>query len=66
MNNEAGAIYVGTVFISEASTPLRLIFDTGSDYLALTSDLCGNKKYAGEETVLFDKSMKADDGAALM
>ena len=57
------------MYISEASSPLRLIFDTGSDYLAITSDLCKDKKYAGEEVALFDAATRADstgDGAALV
>ena len=42
--NAAGAIFIGKLFISDVYQPLRLIFDTGSDYLAITSDLCKNKK----------------------
>lgn len=38
--NDAGAIYVGKMFISSSLQPLRLIFDTGSDYMAVTSELC--------------------------
>lgn len=56
---------MGTLYISEASQPLRLIFDTGSDYLAITSDLCKDPKFAEEETTLFDTNTKASqDGDA--
>lgn len=42
--NEAGAIYVGKMFISSSLQPLRLIFDTGSDYMAVTSELCTDSR----------------------
>lgn len=41
--NNSGAIFIGKLFVSDVFQPLRLIFDTGSDYLAITSDLCKNK-----------------------
>ena len=43
--NEAGAIYVGELFISDSNQKARLIFDTGSDYLAMTSSLCEDTKF---------------------
>jgi len=42
--NSEGAIFVGKLFISSAAQPMRLIFDTGSDYLAVTSELCSHTK----------------------
>jgi hypothetical protein len=42
--NEAGAIYVGKLYISSALQPLRVIFDTGSDYMAVTSELCSQSR----------------------
>lgn len=30
---------------------MKLIFDTGSDYLAVTSSLCSNAHFAGSETL---------------
>ena len=56
--NQAGAIYVGKLSIS--GQPVNVIFDTGSDYLAVTSSLCGDMKYGSNETSLFDESAKAD------
>jgi hypothetical protein len=39
---------------------LRLIFDTGSDYLAITSSLCGDKRFDDEVAPsLFDGAEKA-------
>jgi len=57
---ESGAIYVGNLFINES--PLRLIFDTGSDYLAITSSLCGDKRFDDEVTAAFDAAERAGSG----
>lgn len=43
--NEAGAIFVGQLYIADNNQPMRVIFDTGSDYLAVTSDLCGSTQF---------------------
>lgn len=66
MENKDGAIYVGQLYVSEGMQPIRVIFDTGSDYLALTSNLCQDPKYdhdsgkiKGQEEALFDKSQHA-------
>ncbi len=35
------ALFVGTIYIgSPVSQPARVVFDTGSEYLAVTSALC--------------------------
>jgi hypothetical protein len=35
------ALFVGTIYIgSPLSQPARVVFDTGSEYLAVTSALC--------------------------
>lgn len=45
------AVYLGTVYMgSPSSQPARVVFDTGSEYLAITSVLCddetaGNYKF---------------------
>ena len=37
--------YIGTIYLgSPNSQPVRVVFDTGSEYLAVTSNLCSNKK----------------------
>lgn len=42
--NMDDAIYEGTMYLgSPASQPVRLIFDTGSEYLIVTSALCDDK-----------------------
>lgn len=50
--NADGAIYVGELFISDSLQKMKLIFDTGSDYLAVTSSLCSDKHFAGKKQVL--------------
>jgi hypothetical protein len=41
------AIYEGTMYLgSPSSMPVRLIFDTGSEYLIVTSVLCSDKMSA--------------------
>jgi hypothetical protein len=57
---ESGAIYVGNLFINES--PLRLIFDTGSDYLAITSSLCSDKRFDEEAGPAFDAAERAGSG----
>ena len=38
------AVYMGTVYMgSPVSQPARVVFDTGSEYLAVTSALCDDK-----------------------
>lgn len=44
LSNEDGAGYVGTIYVGANDAPARVLFDTGSDYLALTSDLCLDPK----------------------
>lgn len=63
MENKDGAIYVGQLYLSDGMQPIRMIFDTGSDYMAVTSNLCQDPKYdhdagqvKGQEEALFDKS----------
>ena len=40
LKNEDGAGYVGTIYLGSDETPANVLFDTGSDFLAVTSDLC--------------------------
>ena len=45
LTNMGDAIYQGVVYIgSPESQPARLIFDTGSEYLIVTSILCDDEK----------------------
>ena len=41
LSNENGLGYVGTIYIG--SQPAKVLFDTGSDYLAVTSSLCNDE-----------------------
>jgi len=51
LNSRNDAVYLGTVYMgSPKSQPARVVFDTGSEYLAITSVLCddetsGNYKF---------------------
>ena len=39
--NYQDSVYVGTIYLgSPVSQPVRVVFDTGSEYLAVTSSLC--------------------------
>ena len=57
LTNEDGAGYVGTIYVGANDSPARVLFDTGSDYLALTSDLCLDPKLGKQEAdePVFDK-----------
>ena len=59
--NDAGAIYVGKMFISSSLQPLRLIFDTGSDYMAVTSELCSSSKQSLAQRENESKNKEKDD-----
>lgn len=39
---------MGQLFVSDSNQPMRVIFDTGSDYLAVTSDLCSDSKFGNK------------------
>lgn len=44
LNSRNDAVYLGTVFMgSPTSQPARVVFDTGSEYLAITSVLCDDE-----------------------
>lgn len=49
LTNEDGAGYVGTIYMGSEDTPVKVLFDTGSDYLAITSDLCLDPKLGKQE-----------------
>jgi hypothetical protein len=57
LTNEDGAGYVGTIYVGANDAPARVLFDTGSDFLALTSDLCLDPKLGKQEVdePVFDK-----------
>ena len=49
LTNEDGAGYVGTIYLGSNDAPARVLFDTGSDFLAVTSDLCLDPKLGKQE-----------------
>tara|TARA_B110000285_G_scaffold79297_1_gene91423 strand:- start:222 stop:653 length:432 start_codon:yes stop_codon:yes gene_type:complete len=54
LDSQDDALYVGTVYLGAPhSMPARVIFDTGSEHLAVTGALC-NDKSAGEFHVYND------------
>jgi hypothetical protein len=44
LKNEEGEGYVGTIYVGSEEKPINVLFDTGSDFLAITSDLCMDPK----------------------
>lgn len=44
LENDDGNGYIGTIFIGSELKPAKVLFDTGSDYLAVTSSLCNDPK----------------------
>lgn len=49
LKNEDGNGYVGTIFVGSEEKPINVLFDTGSDFLAVTSDLCSDPKLGKTE-----------------
>lgn len=44
LQSRGDALYLGTVYIgSPNSQPAKVVFDTGSEYLAVTSTLCSDE-----------------------
>jgi hypothetical protein len=44
LKNDEGEGYVGTIYVGSEEKPVNVLFDTGSDFLAITSDLCLDPK----------------------
>jgi hypothetical protein len=54
------AVYMGTVYIgSPVSQPASVVFDTGSEYLAVTSSLCDDETSGNFKFKKFDPSSNA-------
>jgi hypothetical protein len=55
LDNRNDAVYVGTIYIgSPKSQAARVVFDTGSEYLAVTSALCDDKTAGNYKFKVFD------------
>ena len=68
LESEDDALFVGTLYVGAPhSQPVKVIFDTGSEHLAITSALCNNKS-AGNYHIYkedkFQKFLKLDYYAA--
>ena len=49
LSNDEGAGYVGNIYVGSNETPVKVLFDTGSDFLAITSSLCNDDKLGVKE-----------------
>ena len=55
LDSRNDAVYMGTIFMgSPNSQPAHLVFDTGSEYLAVTSALCDDKTSGNFKFKKFD------------
>ena len=49
------ALFVGTIYLgSLESQPAKLVFDTGSEYLAVTSALCDDRAAGNYKFKVYD------------
>jgi hypothetical protein len=49
------ALFVGTIYLgSPISQPAKVVFDTGSEYLAVTSALCDDQTAANYKFKVYD------------
>ena len=54
-NMENDAVFAGKIYLgSPVSQPVNVIFDTGSEHLAVTSNLCDDKTAKGFEFKKFN------------
>lgn len=49
LTNEDGAGYVGSIYVGNDEEPVKVLFDTGSDFLAITSSLCNDTSLGQKE-----------------
>lgn len=57
LESRGDAVYVGTIFIgAPQSQPARVVFDTGSEYLAVTSALCDDSKAGNYKFKVYDSA----------
>jgi len=58
--NRADAVYMGTIYMgSPVSQPARVVFDTGSEFLTLTSVLCDDETAGNYHFKKYDPIKKA-------
>ena len=57
LENKGDAVYVGTLYLgSPKSQPAKVIFDTGSEYLGVTSALCDDKTAGNYKFKVYDQA----------
>lgn len=44
LSSNEDSLYVGSLYLGTPSQPVKVIFDTGSEHLAVSSDLCSGCK----------------------
>lgn len=49
LTNDDGAGYTGTILVGSEEKPVKVLFDTGSDFLAVTSSLCNDQSLGQKE-----------------
>lgn len=49
LTNDDGTGYMGTILIGSNQSPVKVLFDTGSDFLAITSSLCNDPSLGQQE-----------------
>ena len=55
LENRGDAVYVGTIYLGTPnSNPVRVVFDSGSEYLAVTSSLCDDKLAGNYKFKVYD------------
>lgn len=62
-NVQEDAEFAGTFYLGEGQ-PARLVFDTGSEYLAVTSSLCGKSADSSEGSSLAQAHAKGEEQTA--
>jgi hypothetical protein len=57
LESRGDAVYVGTIYLGAPNTqPVKVVFDTGSEYLAITSSLCDDKTAGNYKFKVFDSA----------
>ena len=58
LESEDDALFVGTLYVGAPhSQPVKVIFDTGSEHLAITSALCNNHTAGNYQFVKEDNNL---------
>jgi hypothetical protein len=55
LENRGDAVYVGTIYLGSNNQPSKVVFDTGSEYLTVTSALCDDAKAGNFKFKVYDR-----------